>query len=65
MRTRRKTLKRAGFLGGKMIKKICQDNKFPTHEEARKIIKQLKTNPEVCEKCNIKPCKLANYLWGK
>lgn len=46
------------------VKRICT-SRFPTHAEARKILKQLKTNPEVCDECNIKPCTMALYLFGK
>jgi len=47
----------------KTVKKLCA-NKMPTHKEAAKILKQLKSNPDVCEKCEIKPCTLAKYLYG-
>ena len=49
----------------KMItaKRICTSQKLD-HSTARKVLKQLKTNPEVCEKCKIKPCIFTLYLWG-
>ena len=45
------------------IKRICTNEKLD-HSTARKVLKQLKTNPEVCENCKIKPCVFALYLWG-
>lgn len=47
------------------IKRICQAGTGLTHKQGRKVFKQLKTNPEVCETCDIKPCVFAEYLWGK
>lgn len=46
------------------LKRICTNQPL-THSEARKVLKQLKINPEVCEKCDINPCVLAMYIWGK
>lgn len=46
------------------VKRICT-NRIPNHSEAREALEQLRTNPEVCEKCNIKPCVLAVYIFGK
>lgn len=46
------------------ITKICT-NKIPSHAEASKILQQLKTNPEVCDDCKIKPCTYALFLYGK
>lgn len=46
------------------IKRICTSKPLD-HSTARKVLKQLKTNPEVCEECRIKPCVFALYLWGK
>ena len=45
------------------VKRICTNHSL-THSEAQKVLKQLKTNPEVCEECNIKPCVFAIYIWG-
>lgn len=47
----------------KTVKCICK-NTIPTHREAGRILKQLKTNPEVCEKCKIYPCTMAKYIFG-
>lgn len=46
-----------------MAKRIC-NKAIPTHKKAGKILKQLKTHPEVCEKCKIKPCSFAVYIYG-
>ena len=46
------------------MQKFCK-KEIPTHSEARKIVKQLKTNPEVCDGCKIKPCTYAIYLYGR
>lgn len=45
------------------VKRICTKQKldYPT---ARKVVNQLKTNPEVCDECKIKPCVLALYIYG-
>jgi len=45
------------------VKRLCKNGIIPNHSEAKKIIKQLKRNPEVCENCKIKPCVLGKYLW--
>ena len=47
-----------------MIKHLCKNGIIPNHKEVRKILKQLKTNPEVCENCKIKSCVLVKYIWG-
>ena len=46
------------------VKRICTA-RIPNHSKARKALRQLKTNPEVCEECNIEPCTLALYIWSK
>jgi len=46
------------------VKRICTD-RIPNHSEARRALKQLKENPEICESCKIEPCTLAIYIWGK
>lgn len=46
------------------VKRICTSGNL-SHLEARKVLNQLKTNPEVCDECDIKPCVLAKYLWGE
>ena len=45
--------------------KRCRKNHPLTHKEAAALLKLLKTNPEVCEGCDIKPCLLAGYIFGK
>jgi len=44
--------------------KICTESKLLDATTAEEVIKQLKTNPEVCEKCTIKPCRLVMYVFG-
>ena len=46
-------------------KRICQDGKSLTHKQARKVLKQLQINPEVCDSCDIKPCVFGSYMYGK
>lgn len=45
------------------VKRICTKQKLD-HFMAKKVIKQLKTNPEVCDECKIKPCVLMVYVYG-
>lgn len=47
------------------VDRICQKGMVATHVIGAKILEQLKTNPEVCEGCDVKPCVFAVYLWGK
>ncbi len=47
-----------------MAKRLCKNGKFPTHQEAAKIHKQLTESPEVCENCKIKPCVYWLYVFG-
>ena len=46
-----------------MVKRLCT-NKLPTHAEASQIGAQLKTNPEICEDCSIRPCTYSLYVYG-
>lgn len=46
------------------VKRICTNQKM-SHSQARKVLKQLKSNPEVCEECKINPCPLTLYVFGK
>jgi len=48
-----------------MNERLCQKDKIPNHEDAAKILKHLKTNPVICDDCEIKPCVFALYLYGK
>jgi len=48
----------------KKVKRLCQKDKIPNHKEASEILKQLQTNPEVCDECVIKPCIFGLYIWG-
>ncbi len=47
-----------------MTKRICTKNPL-SHSEAAKVIKQLKRSPEVCDHCDIEPCVMAIYVFGK
>lgn len=47
------------------VKRICINRKRLSHSIARKVHRQLLKNPEVCDGCNIRPCALAMYLYGK
>ena len=46
------------------IKRLCKKGKLPTHNEAAQILKQLGTNPEVCETCKIRPCVYGLYVFS-
>ncbi len=45
------------------VKRICTYEKLD-HATAGKVLIQLRTHPEVCNYCRIKPCVLAIYIWG-
>lgn len=44
------------------MKRVC--NKNMAYRDIPKAIKQLKTNPELCDNCKIAPCALAVILYG-
>lgn len=45
------------------VKRICT-NQMLSHSDARRVVRQLRTNPEVCDECDIKPCVLSLYVYG-
>lgn len=47
------------------VDRICCEGRQLNHQEAIEVHKQLRVHPEVCDDCGIKPCILAEYLYGK
>lgn len=46
------------------VKRICTKQNL-NHSKARKVHRQLQTNPEICDECDIKPCVFAKYMYEK
>jgi hypothetical protein len=49
---------------GVKVRRLCKRGLELSHSKAREILPQLKKNPEVCEKCRIRPCILVKYLYS-